>query len=86
MRRNRVQSNRYAKHGRAGNEQPVQAKACGQELAANRSKHDAASVIDIVDGGVIELERADNVSGPSCDGSDKKQDDDARRHAQCVEG
>jgi len=81
-----VQSDRNAEHGRTRNEQPVQAKAGGQELAANRSKHDAASVIDVVDGGVVKLERADNVSGPGRDGSDEQQDDDARRHAQCVEG
>jgi hypothetical protein len=50
----------------------IQAEASGQEFAANRSKHDTASVIDVVDGGVIKLEFANFVSSPGGDGSDKE--------------
>lgn len=86
MRRDRVESDRHAEHSRARNEQPVEAERGSENFATNWSKHDTTSIIDTIDGRVVQLECADNVSSPGGDGGNKYEDDNSRCHAQSVEG
>lgn len=65
-----VKTNGNSEHARTGHKDPEEDEGCAEELAADFSKHEEASIIDTVDTAVSKFEDTDDVVGPSGDDGD----------------
>jgi hypothetical protein len=64
----------------------TKAERRGEELFAEAAEHQSAGVVNTVHRPVTKLEDSDDIVGPCRDDGNKNQANDARDHAQNVEG